>query len=199
MIVTSSGGAVTERALRARSSSQLRCQCTRCGTGHTCGGSSPNGAAMTYDAAGRLATWTAPSGATASDSFLYDNAGNRVLQTTSNTSNGTTTTTDTITFDGYTETSITNGTTTTIKYYSLNGQKVAMHWNGVLYYLLSDSLGSSTVALKYDGTTQAAQLFAPTVQYVTRPARCPPRTISPGSALTAKRVCSIITSATTIR
>jgi len=36
-----------------------------------------------------------------------------------------------------------------------------MHWNGVLYYLLSDGLGSSTVALKDDGTTQAAQLFAP--------------------------------------
>jgi len=140
---------------------EMVCRNIASGTGHACGGSSPNGAAMTYDAAGRLATWTAPSGTTASDSFLYDNAGNRVLQTTSNTSNGTTTTTDTITFDGYTETSITNGTTTTIKYYSLNGQKVAMHWNGVLYYLLSDGLGSSTVALKDDGTTQAAQLFAP--------------------------------------
>ena len=140
---------------------EMVCRNIASGTGHTCGGGSSNGAAMTYDAAGRLTNWTAPSGTTASDSFLYDNAGNRGLQTTSNTSYGTTTITDTITFDGYTETSITNGATTTIKYYSVNGQKVAMHWNGTLYYLLSDSLGSSTVALKDDGTTQAAQLFAP--------------------------------------
>jgi YD repeat-containing protein len=35
---------------------------------------------MSYDNEGRLASWTAPSGTTASDSFLYDNEGNRVLQ-----------------------------------------------------------------------------------------------------------------------
>jgi hypothetical protein len=72
----------------------------------------------------------------------------------------TTTVTDTITFDGYTETVLTSGTTTTTKYYNVNGQRVAMKTNSTLSYLLSDVLGS-TIALTSTGSTQAVQLFAP--------------------------------------
>src|SRR6266699_14091 len=74
----------------------MTCRNTDTTSGHTCG-SSPTGALMSYDNEGRLASWTAPSGTTASDSFLYDNEGNRVLQETNTTS-----ITDIITFDGYT-------------------------------------------------------------------------------------------------
>jgi len=133
----------------------MTCRNTDTGSGHTCG-SSPTGTQMSYDNEGRLASWTAPSGTTASDGFLYDNEGTRVLQRVSNG-----TITDTITFDGYTETVITGGTPTTTKYYSANSQRVAMRTNSTLSYLLADALGSSTVALDSTGTTQAVQLFAP--------------------------------------
>jgi RHS repeat-associated protein len=116
---------------------------------------------MTYDNEGRLATWTAPSGTTASDQFLYDNAGNRVLQRSSSTVNSTTTTTDTIYFDGYTETTITNGMTSTTKYYSAARQTVAMNTGSGWYDLIPDVLGSMTLALNSNGTVKAVQLFAP--------------------------------------
>ncbi len=48
----------------------------------SCAAGTQTGAMMTYDNEGRLATWTAPSNTTASDQFLYDNEGNRVLQRT---------------------------------------------------------------------------------------------------------------------
>jgi hypothetical protein len=67
---------------------------------HTCASGSANGATLTYDAEGRMDSWTTPSGTTASDKFLYDNEGNRVLQRTNTTTSGTTTVTDDITFDG---------------------------------------------------------------------------------------------------
>jgi YD repeat-containing protein len=139
----------------------MTCRNTDTTSGHTCG-NSPTGARMSYDVEGRLTSWTAPSGTTASDSFLYDGEGNRVLQETNTSS-----ITDTITFDGYTETVITGGTITPTKYYSANGQRVAMRTNSTLSYLLSDVLGSSTVALDSTGATQAVQLFAPygTVRY----------------------------------
>ncbi len=79
----------------------MTCRNVDTGSGHTCAGSSPSGASMTYDNEGRLGGWTAPSGTTATDAFLYDNEGNRVLQRT----NDSTGVTDTITFDGYTDTS----------------------------------------------------------------------------------------------
>ena len=82
---------------------------------HSCA-STQTGATMSYDNEGRLASWTAPSGTTASDQFLYDNAGKRVLQRTSTTSGSTTTVTDTITFESLTEVSLSGGTTSTIKY-----------------------------------------------------------------------------------
>src|SRR6266699_6276003 len=124
-------------------------------SGHTCG-SSPTGALMSYDNEGRLASWTAPSGTTASDGFLYDKEGNRVLQRVNTGS-----VTDTITFDGYSETVLSGGTITPTKYYNVNGQRVAMRTNSTLSYLLSDVLGSSTIALDSTGSTQAVQLFAP--------------------------------------
>jgi RHS repeat-associated protein len=133
----------------------MTCRNTDTTTGHTCG-SSPTGALMSYDNEGRLASWTAPSGTTASDGFLYDNEGNRVLQRVNNG-----TVTDTITFDGYSETVLSGGTITPTKYYNVNGQRVAMRTNSTLSYLLSDVLGSSTIALDSTGTTQAVQLFAP--------------------------------------
>ncbi|MEO6888751.1 MAG: RHS repeat-associated core domain-containing protein [Ktedonobacteraceae bacterium] len=129
-------------------------------SGHTCG-TTPTGAQMTYDTEGRLANWTAPSGTTSSISYLYDNAGNRVLQHQSTTTGGTTTTTDTVTFDSFTETVITGGTTLTTQFYTVGGQRVAMKQGNALYYLLGDILGSVSVVLKDDGTFQASQLFAP--------------------------------------
>src|SRR5258708_31125471 len=139
----------------------MACRNTDTSSGHTCG-SSPAGAQMSYDNEGRLSSWTAPTGTTASDSFLYDNEGNRVLQETNTSS-----ITDSITFDGHTETVITGGTPTTTKYYSANSQRVAMRTSSTLSYLLADALGSSTVALSSSGSTQAAQTFAPhrTVRY----------------------------------
>jgi RHS repeat-associated protein len=139
----------------------MTCRNTDTGSGHTCG-SSPTGALMSYDNEGRLASWTAPSGTTGTDGFLYDNEGNRVLQRVNTGS-----VTDTITFDGSTETVITGGTPTTTKYYSAGGQRVAMRTSSALSYLLSDELSSTTIALDNAGNTQAVQLFAPygTVRY----------------------------------
>ncbi|MFL5626095.1 MAG: RHS repeat-associated core domain-containing protein [Ktedonobacteraceae bacterium] len=139
----------------------MTCRNINTTTAHTCASGSANGATMTYDAEGRMDSWTAPSGTTASDKFLYDNEGKRVLQRTSTTTGGTTTVTDDITFDGFTEVTISGGTTATAKYYSADGQRVAMRVNGTLSYLLSDILGSSTIALNSDGSGQAVQLFSP--------------------------------------
>ena len=129
-------------------------------TAHSCD-ATQTGATMTYDNEGRLDTWTAPSGTTASDQFLYDNSGNRVLQRSSTTTGSTTTVTDTITFDGYTEVTISGGNTSTIKYYRANEQSIAMRKDGTLYYLLPDFLGNNAVVLKSDGSVQSTQLFAP--------------------------------------
>jgi RHS repeat-associated protein len=138
------------------------CRNTDPTTAHTCADGSPTGARMFYDVEGRLTSWTAPSGTTATDTFLYDGEGNRVLQEISTSSIA-----DIITFDGYTETVLSGGTITPTKYYSAGGQRVAMRTNSTLSYLLSDALGSSTVALDSTGNTQAVQLFAPygTVRY----------------------------------
>jgi len=133
----------------------MSCRNTDTTSGHTCG-SSPTGALMSYDNEGRLASWTAPTGTTTSDGFLYDNEGNRVLQRVNNG-----TVTDAITFDGYSEIVLTGGTITPTKYYNVNGQRVAMRTNSTLSYLLSDVLGSSTIALSSTGSAQAVQLFAP--------------------------------------
>ncbi|GER89996.1 hypothetical protein KDW_41580 [Dictyobacter vulcani] len=129
-------------------------------TAHACD-SSQTGAQLTYDNEGRLETWTAPSGTTASDQYLYDNSGQRVFQHSSSTLAGNTSKTDTITFDGATDVTTTNGATSTTKYYSAGGQRVAMKKDGVLSYLLPDMLGSTSIALKADASVQAVQLFAP--------------------------------------
>ena len=68
---------------------------------------------MSYDAHGQMANWTAPSGTVGSAHYLYDAEGNRVLTNSANAG----TTTDTISFDGYTETVLTGGTTTTTTYW----------------------------------------------------------------------------------
>ncbi|GCE23166.1 RHS repeat-associated core domain-containing protein [Dictyobacter kobayashii] len=129
-------------------------------SGHGCD-AAQSGAIMTYDNEGRLATWVAPNGTVASDHFLYDNTGQRVLQSASNTVGSTTTTSDTISFDGYTDVTITGSTTSTTKYYSAGGQRVAMRQDGTFSYLLPDFLGSNSIALRSDGSVQAVQLFSP--------------------------------------
>jgi RHS repeat-associated protein len=134
-------------------------------TAHTCGGSSPTGATMSYDPQGQLASWTAPSGTVGSAHYLYDNEGNRVLTNSANAG----TTTDTIYFDGYTETVLSGGTTTTTKYYSLNGQRIAVRVGSgsTLDYLVSDPLGSNSIALNDTGQVIAVQHYSPygTVDY----------------------------------
>ncbi|GCE23204.1 RHS repeat-associated core domain-containing protein [Dictyobacter kobayashii] len=130
-------------------------------SGHGCD-AAQSGAIMTYDNDGRLATWVAPNGTVASDQFLYDNSGQRVLQRASNTVGSTTTTSDTISFDGYTDVTITGGTTSTTKYYSVGGKTVAMRQDGTFFsYLMPDFLGSNSINLRADGSVQAVQLFSP--------------------------------------
>ncbi|HVB74905.1 MAG TPA: hypothetical protein VNE38_15240 [Ktedonobacteraceae bacterium] len=97
----------------------MTCRNTASGTGHTCGGSTPTGAAMSYDSRGQMVNWTAPSGKVGSAQYLYDNQGNRVLTNSSGASG----TTDTIDFDGYTETVISGAIVTTTKYYNANGAR----------------------------------------------------------------------------
>ncbi|HEU5378530.1 MAG TPA: RHS repeat-associated core domain-containing protein, partial [Ktedonobacteraceae bacterium] len=126
-------------------------------TGHTCGGSTPTGATMTYDNQGRLVSWTAPSGTSADKTYLYDNQGNQVLATSAVGG----TSTDTVYFDNYTETVLTSGTTATTKYYSLNGQRLAEKVNGTLYYLATDLLGNMVLALNSNGTAAAVALYKP--------------------------------------
>ncbi|GCE23195.1 RHS repeat-associated core domain-containing protein [Dictyobacter kobayashii] len=129
-------------------------------SGHGCD-AAQSGAIMTYDNEGRLDTWVAPNGTVASDQYLYDNSGQRVLQRASNTVGSTTTTSDTISFDGFTDVTITGGTTSTTKYYSVGGQRVAMRQDGTFSYLMPDFLGSNSIALWADGSVQAVQLFSP--------------------------------------
>ncbi len=130
-------------------------------SGHTCSGSTPTGASMSYDNESRLASWTAPGGTTATDAFLYDNEGHRVLQLASRTTGGNTTTSAIITFDGVTETTITNGTTSTIKYYTLAGQPFAMATGSAWYSLVPDLLGNMSVAVSGSGAVQAVEFYAP--------------------------------------
>lgn len=116
---------------------------------------------MTYDNEGRLVSWTASSGTTASDEFLYDAEGNRVLQRSSVTSGGTTTVSDIITFDGFTDTTITDGTSSTITYYNLAGQPIAMTNGTGWFSLVPDVLGSTTMAVNGSGAVQAVELYTP--------------------------------------
>ena len=76
-------------------------------------------------------------------------------------------TTDTLYFDGYTETVLSGGTKTATKYYNANGVRVAVRVGTTLSYLLSDPLGSNTVALNSTGQVIALQHYSPygTVDY----------------------------------
>jgi RHS repeat-associated protein len=134
----------------------MTCRNVSHSSSQSCASGAQTGAIMTYDNEGRLASWKAPQGSTGTDQFLYDNEGNRVLQRSSTSS-----VSDTITFDGYSEVVITGGTSTITNYFSVAGQRVAMRKGAILSYLLPDFLGSSSVALNNDGSTQAVQLYAP--------------------------------------
>jgi RHS repeat-associated protein len=119
---------------------------------------SQTGALMSYDNEGRLSSWTAAGAATPSDQFLYDNAGNRVLQ---RINNGMSSPTDIISFSGCTDGTINGGQTSTTKYYSAGGKMIAMSKDGVISYLLPDTLGSVSLTLYADGSTESVQLYAP--------------------------------------
>jgi len=113
---------------------------------------------MSYDSRGQLAAWSAPSGTVGSAHYLYDLQGNRVLTNSSTASS----TTDTIYFDGYTETVLSGGTTTTTKYDSANGTRIAVRIGGAtLDYLLSDPLGSNSVALNDTGQVIGLEHYSP--------------------------------------
>jgi RHS repeat-associated protein len=135
----------------------MTCRNTDTTTAHTCAGSSPTGAIMNYDNEGRLSSWTAPSGTSASETYLYDNEGNQVLTTTSQ--NGTPT--DTVYFDTYTEMVIPGSTTTTTTYYSIKGQRLAEKVGSTLSYLITDLLGNVVMALNSQGTATAVELYEP--------------------------------------
>ena len=142
----------------------MTCRNTDTTSTHTCAGSSPTGALKSNDSRGQLAAWSAPSGTVGSAHYLYDNEGNRVLTSSSNASS----TTDTIYFDGYTETVLSGGTTTTTKYYSANGTRIAVRIGGAtLDSLLSDPLGSNSVALNNTGQVIGLEHYSPygTVDY----------------------------------
>ncbi len=134
----------------------MTCRNTDTTSGHTCAGSSPSGATMTYDAQGRLSAWTAPSGTSVNEYLLYDNEGNLVLTGTV-TPNGNTSTID----FGVTETVLTSSTTSTADYYFVNGQRVAEQVGSTFSYLIPNLEGSPTVALSSTGTVSAVELFLP--------------------------------------
>ena len=113
------------------------------------------GAQLAYDNEGRLSAWqNAPTSPTASASYLYDGAGNRVQQVA--TSSGTTTITSYL--GNLEEVTSSGGTTTTTAYYGSIAESV----NGTLSYLLSDGLGSVSEALSAStGAVTATQLYGP--------------------------------------
>ncbi len=139
----------------------MTCRTTDTTGSQSCASGTQTGATMSYDNAGRLTGWTAAAGLGESEQYLYDNEGNRVLTRGSTTSNGATTTTDTITFDSLSEVVITGASSTITNYYSVDGQRVAMRKGAILSYLLPDFLGSDSIALNGDGSVQAVQVFAP--------------------------------------
>src|SRR5579883_2165347 len=143
----------------------MTCRNVDQGGSQTCAGTAPTGATMSYNAQGQMITWIAPPGTGGGAHYLYDNEGNRVLTNSSNAGS----TTDTIYFDGYTETVLSGGTTTTTKYYNLNGQRIAVRVGSgsTLDYLVSDPLGSNSIALNDTGQVIAVQHYSPygTVDY----------------------------------
>ena len=124
----------------------------------TCAGSSPTGAQLTYNAAGRVTSWqNAPSSPTTTDGFLYDGEGQRVEQQVK--VNGVTS--STLYLGTVEEVALTpSGTTTTTAYYA-NGQRVALGVNGVISYPAMDVLGSPAATLDSSGHLVASQLYTP--------------------------------------
>jgi len=135
--------------------------CRAPGSGVTCGGSSPNGQTMTYDALRQLAHWqNTPSNPLTQDDFLYDGSGQRVMQYVN--VNGSITTTAYL-LGGAEESS--GGIIT--KYLGVAGLPSAVRVGSTLSYLVSDGLGSVSEAFDASGNETAAQLYAPygTVRY----------------------------------
>ncbi|GER89983.1 hypothetical protein KDW_41450 [Dictyobacter vulcani] len=142
------------------SAGNMTCRNVDVDVSHSCD-ASQTGATMTYDNEEHLVTWTAPNGTQATDQFLYDGTGNRVLQRVSTTVGTTTKVVNTITFGNYTVVVLDGSTTSTTKYYQANSHTVALRKDGTLYYLVADFHSSISVALDSSGNTLAVQLFAP--------------------------------------
>src|SRR5579875_1966846 len=114
--------------------------CRAPGSGVTCGGSSPNGQTMTYNALRQLAHWqNTPSSPLTQDDFLYDGSGQRVMQYVN--VNGSITTTAYLL--GGIEESTSNVIT---KYLGVAGLPSAVRVGSTLSYLVSDGLGSVSEA-----------------------------------------------------
>jgi RHS repeat-associated protein len=123
----------------------------------TCTGT-PAGAALSYDAEGRLSHWqNVPTSPTTTDNFLYDGEGTRVEQQVTQGS----TTTTTVYVGGFEEVSTRGSTTNTTTYYYAGTMRVALAVNGVFSYLTTNGLGSVSVALSTGGTAQASTLYLP--------------------------------------
>jgi RHS repeat-associated protein len=124
----------------------------------TCGGSTPTGQQLSYDAEGRLVHWqNMPTAPSSSVDDLYDGEGNRVVQRA--TVGGSTTTT--IYLGQLEEIQQSASGTQTLTYYSLGGAPVAEGVNGSYYYFGYDVLGSLVVALDSGGNVAGTQLYGP--------------------------------------
>jgi len=135
--------------------------CRAPGSGVTCGGSSPNGQTMTYDAERQLAHWqNTPSSPATQDDYLYDGGGQRAMQYVN--VSGTITTTAYL-LGGLEES--TGGVIT--KYLGVAGLPQAVRVGSTLSYLTTDGLGSVSESFDTAGNETATQLFAPygTVRY----------------------------------
>ena len=133
----------------------------RAADGATTCSSTPTGAKLDYDNAGRLSSWqNAPSSPTTTDDFLYDGEGNRVEQQATISGSAVTT----VYIAGGLEEVTTSGATTTLtKYFSAAGLPTIerVGTNGPLSYLASDGQGSVSETLDGSGAVTFQQLYTP--------------------------------------
>ena len=120
----------------------------------SCASATQTGATMAYDNEGRLKTWTAGGTTAVLVSLRCRRKSGATTQEHHHAGRSPPTITDTITFDGYMDTTISNGTTTTTKYDQAGGQTVAEATGTAWSYLVPDLLKNTTLALKSDGAVQ---------------------------------------------
>ena len=105
--------------------------CRNVSSSQSCASATQTGATMSYDNEGRLSSWKALREAQEPISSSRQR-GQPGLAASSTSS-----VSDTITFDGYSEVVITGGTSTITNYFSVAGQRVAMRKGAILSYLLA--------------------------------------------------------------